>query len=242
MTINIGNFADLDGIGDYLVDSNKHLIGLEDIDQSKFDDDEAAGSNLLVHVRDDGEADMPSIKHGLPLLVAVYVTAVFVALGLVAMIFYCSRNQERTKSKKEAVKKEEKSQAFRSSISCRPWSNDADAWGDKTAFMSEAGSENGGCSTDDNSSTDCDDMEEAVIVDHRRHTHDCLTMDGPTDDDETAACCRLCNEPFEFGQPVYDSNNPQCGHQFHKVCLDRWLDVQNTCPTCNQPYVLHTTV
>jgi hypothetical protein len=37
---------------------------------------------------------------------------------------------------------------------------------------------------------------------------------------------------------VYKSNNPRCCHRHHQACMDKWLNIQNTCPVCNQPYVL----
>jgi hypothetical protein len=52
--------------------------------------------------------------------------------------------------------------------------------------------------------------------------------------------CAICSQPFETGQPVYESNNPQCQHTHHKTCMDKWLVYQNTCPVCHQPFVLCT--
>jgi Ring finger domain len=52
--------------------------------------------------------------------------------------------------------------------------------------------------------------------------------------------CALCSEPFADGEQVVESNNPQCTHCHHKACMDKWLQFQNTCPVCNQAYVLHT--
>jgi hypothetical protein len=52
--------------------------------------------------------------------------------------------------------------------------------------------------------------------------------------------CTICNKHFEFGEAVYESNNPQCGHTHHKLCMDKWLQYQNSCPVCNQPYVVQS--
>lgn len=52
--------------------------------------------------------------------------------------------------------------------------------------------------------------------------------------------CQLCSQSFERGQVVAESNNPDCQHQFHKACLEKWLQYQNSCPTCNAPYLLLT--
>lgn len=57
------------------------------------------------------------------------------------------------------------------------------------------------------------------------------------DNDKTV--CKLCSESFELGQPVYESNNPQCTHLFHMACMDKWLNLQHTCPVCNHAYAIH---
>ena len=50
--------------------------------------------------------------------------------------------------------------------------------------------------------------------------------------------CALCSVEFKEGVEVYVSNNPKCGHQFHKSCMDKWLAYQYTCPVCNEVYAL----
>ncbi|KAK7316532.1 hypothetical protein RJT34_00072 [Clitoria ternatea] len=45
-------------------------------------------------------------------------------------------------------------------------------------------------------------------------------------------CC-VCLTKFE---PVSEVNCLSCGHLFHKVCLEKWLDYWNiTCPLCRTP-------
>ncbi|KAK7393775.1 hypothetical protein VNO78_22339 [Psophocarpus tetragonolobus] len=45
-------------------------------------------------------------------------------------------------------------------------------------------------------------------------------------------CC-VCLSKFE---PESEINNLSCGHLFHKVCLEKWLDYWNlTCPLCRTP-------
>lgn len=56
--------------------------------------------------------------------------------------------------------------------------------------------------------------------------------------DKTSCACAICNKDYQVGQPVYESNNPECGHVFHKNCMDSWLEIQNNCPTCNRPFAL----
>ncbi|KAK5818092.1 probable E3 ubiquitin-protein ligase XERICO [Gossypium arboreum] len=45
--------------------------------------------------------------------------------------------------------------------------------------------------------------------------------------------CRVCLTQFE---PKSEINHLSCGHLFHKVCLEKWLDYWNiTCPLCRTP-------
>ncbi|KAF3964960.1 hypothetical protein CMV_010813 [Castanea mollissima] len=45
--------------------------------------------------------------------------------------------------------------------------------------------------------------------------------------------CSVCLNQFE---PESEINQLSCGHLFHKVCLDKWLDYWNiTCPLCRTP-------
>lgn len=47
--------------------------------------------------------------------------------------------------------------------------------------------------------------------------------------------CSVCLTEFE---PQSDINNLSCGHLFHKVCLEKWLDYLNvTCPLCRTPLI-----
>eukprot|EP00835_Amoeboradix_gromovi_P005421 NODE_506_length_7505_cov_0.263705.p5 type:complete len:136 gc:universal NODE_506_length_7505_cov_0.263705:6766-6359(-) len=41
--------------------------------------------------------------------------------------------------------------------------------------------------------------------------------------------CSICLDEFEEGDSLY---LPVCGHPFHVVCLDNWLNVNNICPLC----------
>ncbi|KAJ9169907.1 hypothetical protein P3X46_018051 [Hevea brasiliensis] len=45
--------------------------------------------------------------------------------------------------------------------------------------------------------------------------------------------CSVCLTQFE---PESEINCLSCGHLFHKVCLEKWLDYWNiTCPLCRSP-------
>lgn len=42
--------------------------------------------------------------------------------------------------------------------------------------------------------------------------------------------CPICLEPFCDGDGVRVV--PACGHLYHAPCIDRWLDMRNSCPVC----------
>ncbi|RCV43965.1 hypothetical protein SEVIR_9G339700v4 [Setaria viridis] len=42
--------------------------------------------------------------------------------------------------------------------------------------------------------------------------------------------CPICLEPFGDGDGVRVV--PACGHLYHAPCIDRWLDMRNSCPVC----------
>jgi len=45
--------------------------------------------------------------------------------------------------------------------------------------------------------------------------------------------CSVCQEEFQAGDRVRRLGG--CGHYFHPGCVDRWLGMHNTCPTCRAP-------
>ena len=55
--------------------------------------------------------------------------------------------------------------------------------------------------------------------------------------------CTICRDPLRV-HPSHDTDEPSkfhvavrvvaCGHILGEECLDSWLDVGNTCPTCNR--------
>lgn len=53
--------------------------------------------------------------------------------------------------------------------------------------------------------------------------------------------CVICLDAFSDGEPVYNSNNPECRHQIHMKCMNSdqgWMSHQNICPVCHRPFVV----
>jgi hypothetical protein len=47
---------------------------------------------------------------------------------------------------------------------------------------------------------------------------------------EEAACCAVCLERYGDSDEV--RMLPDCGHLFHRECVDQWLRQRPTCPVC----------
>jgi len=102
-----------------------------------------------------------------------------------------------------------------------------------------------------NREVDVDEMAECIrnnCTNGCSHTSASIPPSTPATSPEalpsptTDSCleCQICSSVFQNGDTVVESNNPNCCHTFHKVCMEKWLTFQYSCPICNQVYVLHT--
>ncbi|KAI3461726.1 hypothetical protein Pfo_018389 [Paulownia fortunei] len=53
-----------------------------------------------------------------------------------------------------------------------------------------------------------------------------------------ATDCPICLGEFIEGEDVWIF--PRCNHGFHVKCIDRWLVLHSSCPTCRQPLIEHS--
>jgi hypothetical protein len=79
----------------------------------------------------------------------------------------------------------------------------------------------------DESKTANDQRKPAGGHHHHQHHHD--AAGGDENDDEDAPKCLICLAPYEAGNEV---RSLLCLHQFHKSCVDQWLQTNAVCPVC----------
>ncbi|CAI9778663.1 unnamed protein product [Fraxinus pennsylvanica] len=53
-----------------------------------------------------------------------------------------------------------------------------------------------------------------------------------------ATDCPICIGEFKEGENVRIL--PRCNHGFHVKCIDKWLVLQSSCPTCRRPLSEHS--
>jgi len=49
--------------------------------------------------------------------------------------------------------------------------------------------------------------------------------------------CAICLDAYKDGDMVCTSNNPECGHRFHRECMEDWLQKHEECPCCRRSYL-----
>ena len=47
--------------------------------------------------------------------------------------------------------------------------------------------------------------------------------------DDINDTCSICMAQYKDGEEVYETS---CLHKFHCLCVERWFDVEKTCPEC----------
>lgn len=55
-----------------------------------------------------------------------------------------------------------------------------------------------------------------------------------------ATDCPICLGDFVEGEDVRFF--PRCNHGFHVKCIDKWLVLHSSCPTCRQPLLEHVII
>ncbi|GER29195.1 RING/U-box superfamily protein [Striga asiatica] len=57
----------------------------------------------------------------------------------------------------------------------------------------------------------------------------CPNLRDETDPDEQINFCVICQTEYEPGEKI---GTVECGHEYHKDCINKWLLIKNTCPIC----------
>ncbi|CAB9522902.1 E3 ubiquitin-protein ligase [Seminavis robusta] len=203
------------------------------------------GDDLFVHVHNSGDSDRPSVKHGQKLMAGVFLAIPVLAAVFVFLMMRCNKRQEASKRNRRQAKKDNEITKLQTKLEAKPWKSGTD---NRTSTMTTRTVSIGAESTlDDNSSYGMGDSGSDSYPGFMGMGVDGVAGLPPPvpgkcsfGHGKDGSVCILCNEVFEDEQTFVESNNPQCAHIFHKTCIDKWLGIQNTCPICNQPYVLQT--
>ncbi len=49
--------------------------------------------------------------------------------------------------------------------------------------------------------------------------------------------CAICLIPYDIGDEICWSQNPDCNHVFHHECIEHWLYKHQDCPLCRAVYI-----
>lgn len=181
----------------------------------------------------EGQEPEPSEKYGLKLGGPIAVACVLLGVGIAISILKYARHLDRVSREKKEVAEEDKQAKFQNNIVCRRWEDDDDTGkgGGLRNDLTE-------CTvpTEQLNPSDSEDSSGGNFDTIHRAAPEPPTSDGQLGCSE----CAICSMEFEPGQLVYQSNNPLCEHMHHRKCMEKWLKLQNTCPLCNQPFVLQT--
>ncbi|XP_073297433.1 probable E3 ubiquitin-protein ligase ZFP1 [Primulina huaijiensis] len=57
----------------------------------------------------------------------------------------------------------------------------------------------------------------------------CINLEEAASLDEQINFCVVCQTDFKNGETI---GTLDCGHEYHSICIEKWLPVKNTCPVC----------
>lgn len=61
--------------------------------------------------------------------------------------------------------------------------------------------------------------------------------DATRDSSREPWICAICLTPYEVGDEICWSPNPECNHVFHHNCIEHWLLKHDECPMCRASYI-----
>lgn len=196
----------------------------------------------------DNEA--PSKKFGMGFFVGIFLGFIVFSAMLVVVIIWISKKYDDTRATKKKGKDRQHRQELKSNLICKPWCPEgASESPTRDSTEKSASAQDDGATADSLSCLTVAGEYDSDMVDielqDKEEEQAVVNLEYATPKEsgfqqKDGCVCGLCNEEYQPGQPVYESNNPRCRHEFHQICMERWLEFQNTCPTCNQPFALHT--
>ena len=82
------------------------------------------------------------------------------------------------------------------------------------------------------SSVNLHDINQHTTISLYSHANDPdnLSPSNTMNELENDNICAICRSPYQENDAIRTLNN--CNHYFHCMCIDSWLEIRNSCPSC----------
>ena len=211
-----------------------------------------ADDYFILKFNDEGQEPEPYAKYGLKLAIPLFAGVMLLSGILVCLIIKMSHCQERCTRRTEEQKQESQKEEFYGNLICKSWNVSAE---DTVMAASKASTSlsrgaslacSGRSSSSSSSDSDADESDEDHDVEigntasgvHIIPKPSLICFDIQHKKEKDGHQCSLCSKEYDMGDQIYESNNPQCQHEFHKECIIKRVNIQNKCPICNLLYVI----
>lgn len=125
-------------------------------------------------------------------------------------------------------------------LTYKTWCPEGSAFADVTEKTATERLEEDLSTSTDSDATSSSSETDLVDVEMQLDRSEASSREDNRSQQKDGCSCVICSKEYALGDQIYESNNSQCKHEFHKECIDKWLNFQNSCPICTQPFVIHT--
>ncbi|CAB9508908.1 expressed unknown protein [Seminavis robusta] len=185
-------------------------------DDSSNDDDFWDKITATMGLEEESKDKMP-----LPLFMIILAVVATCCCGTV---FYLSLRHEREKEQKRIDRKVNRGKMLTKCLQPRKWDSDASTYADTE-------------SASDMATLDDDPHPISSRSLNNSHQHNVVFVmnnhKGKGFDQ-----CQICEQPYSQQCTILQSNNHNCGHIFHKECMEKWLNYEHLCPICLNVFAL----